>query len=113
VERVLVIESSAALREELRTMLTALHLPAQITSSAATGLAIATWFRPTVILFGLAAPSMEPSMFATLMREQRPERVSFVAVTASTAEVPAGFDARLALPLDADALARVIGVEAS
>jgi DNA-binding response OmpR family regulator len=106
--RVLVIETSGPLREQLRAMLAADAWPTQVTSSAATGLAIATWFRPTVILFGLSDATMEPSLFATLVRDSLTDPVSIVAVTAGEGSLPTGFDARLAVPFSMEALERAI-----
>ena len=110
--RLLIIEPAAALRDTLRDAFVRSGWTVQVTESATTGLAIASWFRPNAVLVDLHEPAVSPSTFATLLRFGRFERVLIVGTTTAedTAATPhaAAVDEVMIKPFAPDDVLRVI-----
>lgn len=108
--RVLVVEPSQDARTALLAMLSERRLPAQAAGSATTALAIAGWFRPTVILLALNGLTVDPATFATLVRDGRLDRVVILGVAAAPPHAAGaqGLDDIIAYPRHADDVQRAV-----
>ena len=110
--RLLIIEPIAPQRDTVRDAFVRAGWTVQLTGSATTGLAIAAWFRPGVVLVDLHEPAVSPSTFVTLVRFGRAERVLIIGTTtatdASKAPYAASVDAVMVKPFEPDDVLRVI-----
>lgn len=113
--RLLVIEPENSLRATLEANL-AKHWVTNVAASATTGLATASWFRPTVVVLDMFDAGLGASAFATLLRYGRTDTVFLIGTTshdqAARARSVRGVDVVLFKPVDMEQLVRVIAQRA-
>lgn len=82
----------------------------QSAPSAMAGIASAPRFRPTVVLLDLVAPTMDPTLFATLARSSTREAVVIIgmATVDGAQRQPQGIDDVLVKPIELADVVRAI-----
>ena len=93
-QRVLIIEREKRNSDPLLAMFERERWVSQVATSASIALASAPRFRPTFVLFDLVAPTMDPTLFAALLRSSSGARVVIVGMTTvdSVQRQPVGID---------------------
>lgn len=109
-QRVLIIDREKTVSERLEPLFVREGWISQYSPSAMAGIASAPRFRPTLVLLDLVAPTMDPTLFATLARSSTREGVVIIGMATidSAQRQPQGIDDVLVKPIELSDVLRAI-----